>query len=194
MTIAERTSRHPDQASPPAPALVIRRIAAFALDYLLILSYLGVLVLASFLVPQMNPWFRRLSTAHWASFFLVTLPVSLYFMLSEASSAQATFGKRWMGIRVQSWTGQRLTLPASLIRTALKFAPWEFGHAAVWRFALGAGNAAQLHIANDFLATTWVLAALYLVCMAVDSRRRAPYDFASLSQVVLVPHTGSPLS
>jgi len=185
VTVAERTVQPADQASSPAP--IIRRLSAFALDYLLVLSYLSLLTLAGLLFPQMNLWFRRLSTAHRASFFLVTLPISLYFVLAEASSAQATLGKRWMGIRVQLWNGGRLSLPASFIRTAIKFTPWEFGHAAVWRFTLARGNAAQLQSANEFLATTWVLIALYLICIAVDSRRRAPYDFASLSQVVSSP-------
>lgn len=187
MTIPE--TNHQTAQATTAP--VLRRIAAVALDYVAALLYLGVLRLAVFLVPQLMRWFDGLSTAHLASFFLVTLPISLYFAVSEASTAEATVGKRLMRIRVQSWNGTRLTLAASLVRTAIKFTPWELGHAAVWRFHFAAGNAAQERIATAFLIATWVLVAVYLACLAVDKGRRTPYDLAARSIVVRDPETAT---
>lgn len=164
-------------------APLVPRIAAVALDYGVILLYLGGLRVTSVLFPKIDRWFDGLSRAHLASFLLVTLPVALYFALSEASASEATLGKRLMRIRVHSWNGSRLTLPASLIRTAVKFTPWELGHAAVWRFRFANGNLAQIRIANAFLIAAWVLVGIYAACLAFDKRRRTPYDFAARSIV-----------
>lgn len=169
---------------PETAAPVFRRIAAFMWDYLFILPYFGLLVLAQFIFPSMRGWFLDSSKAHPASFLLVTLPVAAYLAISEASAAKATFGKRIMRIQVVSNNGRRLTARASLIRTLVKLIPWELGHSAVWRFRFASGDPAQYRTANLFLVFVWILAAAYLVSMALDKRRRTPYDFAAGSWVV----------
>ena len=51
---------------------------------------------------------------------MMTLPVSLYFILCERSRWQGTFGKRKMGIRVVNVTGHRIGIGRSSLRTIAK--------------------------------------------------------------------------
>ncbi len=70
-------------------------------------------------------------SSEFSAFLLLVLPVILYFALFEHSSWQATWGKRKMGLRVIDRHGARLSLPRSLTRSLLKFAPWELTHACL---------------------------------------------------------------
>ena len=72
-----------------------KRAGAFALDYIIVLGYLFALSLCSFLANLSfgtNEWlFAGRTGAQIAGFLLITLPVSLYFALSESSAHQATW-------------------------------------------------------------------------------------------------------
>src|SRR5690625_1948651 len=86
-----------------------KRIYAFLLDCLLIAVY-GIFVVGtiSFVFrPYIEPLFSSSPvTAELTGFFMITLPVSLYFILCECSKWQGTLGKRNMGIRVVEGFGQ----------------------------------------------------------------------------------------
>lgn len=64
---------------------------------------------------------------------MVTLPVSLYFVLTDSVIGGRSFGKKKMGIRVIEETGATLSMPKSIYRTILKFLPWEIAHYLVYR-------------------------------------------------------------
>ena len=64
---------------------------------------------------------------------LVTLPVSLYWVLGESSAWQGTWGKRRVGLRVVRADGARLSLRRAIGRAAAKFVPWEPAHACIWQ-------------------------------------------------------------
>jgi uncharacterized RDD family membrane protein YckC len=68
---------------------------------------------------------------------LVTLPVTLYFALLEASSWQATWGKRKLNLRVVCTDRARLSVGRAVERTMLTFIPWELANTLIWqiRFA-----------------------------------------------------------
>jgi uncharacterized RDD family membrane protein YckC len=68
---------------PPRTSPGWRRVAAFAVDYGVILAYLG----------------------------LLTLPVTLWFAGWEAGPGGATPGKRMLGLRVVTTGGERLAGP-----------------------------------------------------------------------------------
>ena len=57
-----------------------------------------------------------------------SIPVWLYFILSDISENGATIGKRIMKIRIETMDGRRLTIKIALIRTAIKLFPWELTH------------------------------------------------------------------
>src|SRR5690625_6907242 len=67
---------------------------------------------------------------------MITLPVSLYFVLCECSKGQGTLGKRKVGIRVVDGLGQRIGFSRSILRTVVKFLPWEIAHFGIWHIML----------------------------------------------------------
>lgn len=105
-----------------------RRAAAFGVDYLLIAAWLAVVVavgaILRLLVPDLAAaLFADPLVGEAVGFVLITLPVGLYFAVSEAGSAGATWGKRRMGVRVLTADAERLTLGRSALRTVLKLVP-----------------------------------------------------------------------
>jgi len=111
----------------------IRRLIAYWIDITLLYSSLlavqfGFIALtnnavANWLVARQNGFL----TFGW--FFLsISLPMWLYFTLTESTPYQATVGKRLMGLKVTDLEGQRLSLPAALWRTICKLGFFEIGH------------------------------------------------------------------
>jgi uncharacterized RDD family membrane protein YckC len=105
----------------------------------------------------------------------LTLPVVLYLALSEASQAQATLGKRVLSLRVTATDSRRPTLARSLVRSALKFAPWELAHAAIWHTPGQpfVSPPAPRNVAGHLIALG--LAAWYAASLFVGDGR-TPYD------------------
>ncbi len=165
-----------------AQARGTQRIAAFAIDYAVIAAYIGLLTGAGFAtrallhqhlgLPHTN---TEKIQGHAAAFLTLTVPVALYFALSEASRIQATLGKRALGLRVTTMDGNRVPLGRSLARSAIKFAPWEIAHTAIWHTPgqpfvspPAAGNIAGYTLALGGAA--WYAASLFI------GDQRTPYD------------------
>ena len=106
------------------------RLFAFGLDYLLILCYIALLFGLSFLLPY--PRDAAPGQAQLLGFLSLTLPVVLYFALSEAFVG-ATLGKRWVSLKVATISDEPLGLARSLMRSGIKFLPWELSHTALYR-------------------------------------------------------------
>ena len=116
-------------------------------------------------------------------FCIFILPVALYFAFAEASRRQATLGKAIMRLRVTTMRGRRVPLRRSLLRSAIKFAPWELAHTAVWHVP-GRPFVSEPSVLNWIgwaLATS--IAAVYVLSLCVGTRR-TPYDWASGTRVV----------
>ena len=164
------------------------RLGAFAFDYLPILAYLTALVGVGAALGRAFPEavagaFAGAASAQAIGFATVTLPAGLYFALSEASTRQATWGKRRLRLQVVGPGARRLGLRRSLARTALKFVPWELAHGAVWGFTL-AGDAAAPG-ATVLLILTWVGVGANVA--AIARSRRTLYDLLAGTSVVRVP-------
>jgi uncharacterized RDD family membrane protein YckC len=167
------------------PAGLGSRAAAFAFDYLPIAGYLALLVALGAAFGWAFPdavarAFGQPLRAQAIGFVLVTLPVGLYFALSEASGRRATWGKRRLGLVVVGPAGARLGLGRSLARTGAKFVPWELAHAAVWGIALAGGEPTA--VLQALLAVTWLLVGANVLGLAVG--RRAAYDVVAGTRVV----------
>jgi uncharacterized RDD family membrane protein YckC len=173
----------------PMPGGLVRRVGAFGVDYLVIAAWVLLIVVAGLVFRAVAPdvsatVFSNPLLGQVIGFVVLTLPVTLYFALSEASAAGATLGKRRLGLRVQTAEGGRLTIGRSLARSALKFVPWELSHAVIWQFsAAGSDPPAILTIG---LAIVWILIGLYLLSALVDPRRRTLYDRLAGTAVVRV--------
>ncbi len=172
------------RSSAPAsvPRLAVRRVLAFALDYLVIAAYGVALGSVAFVVglTPLGPWIsERVRTplaGHALSFVTLTLPVLLYFALSEASTRRATWGKRRLGLEVVSENGGRLDLGRAVLRAAVKLLPWEISHAALWRIEGWpvAPEPPGLPVVAG-LAVTWLLVLWWLGALVVGSGR-PPHD------------------
>lgn len=163
------------------------RLLAFAVDYLLIAAYLVVLVAIGALLPRLAPGVARALfgsplTGELSGFISITLPVSLYFALSESSARQATWGKRKLRLRVERLDGARVSTGRSLARTALKFVPWELAHACIWQITFAAGQPSPLISAG--FALVWVLVGANLVSLLVSRKHQTLYDWLSDTVVV----------
>ena len=161
------------------------RIYAFLLDYLLIVVY-GVFVVGtiSILFPTyISPLFSYSAiTAELTGFLLVTLPVSLYFILFESSKWQGTWGKRRMGIQVVDNCGKRIGFGRSVIRTAIKFFPWEVAHFCIYRLILPT----DLSEVTVYVLLNGVNLAIisYLIIPLTNQQKKNVYDWIAGTKVV----------
>lgn len=172
-------------------ASVGRRIRAFLLDYALIFIYLVVLALVgSWLTygPSGPTWSRLLAhpvRADLLAFLTSVLPVTLYFSVFEASASSGTPGKRAVGLEVRDLADERISLPRSLLRSGLKFLPWQMAHTAMFQIPgfpftpedPPAGSVALLLVA-------WLLVIGYLVGLTDLGGRRTLYDRISGTTVM----------
>lgn len=167
-----------------------KRILAFALDYVLIFVYIALTLAVGFalflepLRPVREALFATALSTWLIQFLVMTLPVTLYFALCESSVWQGTLGKRKLGLRVVDAAGGRVGLARSLIRSAVKFLPWELGH-TVFRRALY--NPQPAWLVNGGIVLIWVLAGAYLASMLVSKKRQALYDLVAGTFVVAAP-------
>lgn len=178
--------RHHETPAPP-----LRRIGAFAIDYVVIAAYATALTAASFAAraalgagqgPPPSGALEKL-VGHALAFVTLTAPVVLYFAISESSRRQATLGKRVVGMRVVSRSGRRLKFRRSLLRSAVKFAPWELAHVAIWHspgrpFVDEPSLLAWIVHGAALGLATWFTLSLF------THSRRTPYDRLAKCRVV----------
>ena len=171
------------------------RFAAFLLDYLIIAAYIVVLIVVSVLLgfgplrQTFQSLFANPNSSEISAFLLLVLPVILYFALYESSSWQATWGKRKVGLRVMNSYGGRLNFRRSLVRSFIKFLPWELAHACLWRipgWPLDPQNPPL--IISMGLVLVWIIVGTYVISMLMSKKHQTLYDMIAGSYVVLAPH------
>ena len=113
---------------------------------------------------------------------MITLPVSLYFILCECSKWQGTLGKRKMGIRVVDGVGQRIGIGRSAFRTAIKFLPWEVAHFGIWRLMLPT-DFSEITVFVIINAVNLAI-LLYLIIPLTNKKRKNVYDWVAGTEVV----------
>jgi uncharacterized RDD family membrane protein YckC len=173
-----------------------RRLAAFAVDYLVIAAYLGLLAGVALTLRRVTGLtldpprtLRDRLVGEAVSTSLLTLPVALYFALAEASPWRASLGKRVLGLRVDGPGGRRLPFGRSLLRSLLKLAPWEVAHAALWHTPgwpvhPEPGPVTVVGSALSLLGAGWYALSLFV------GDRRTPYDRAAGAEVVAARRAG----
>ncbi len=112
----------------------------------------------------------------------ISLPIWLYFILLEKSSAQATLGKRALKLQVIDGGGGPLSNVKSFFRTLIKLLPWEVAH-----------------IANNFPVPMWYtdepgfrigfavaggLMGMYMLTLLLTKHKQTIHDLAIDSFVV----------
>ncbi len=161
--------------------IVLRRLFAFGIDCGLLALHAGVLF---FLVsPLVRPLFLHSPyVAELTGFLLLTLPFGLYFAISEASSWSASLGKRLVGLRTLSHKKARpMSFSQSMLRSMLKFLPWELAHFAIWHAFIF--QSSLDNVAMGALVFSYGLVIAYIVGL-VRKPHRTLYDRLAGTQVI----------
>lgn len=168
-----------------------RRIAALLIDWLLILSWMAVLFGASMVIVvttgSLPNWLAYgTAVAQLIGFAVLVLPVGIYLWATESSAAQATVGKRAMGLRVVTLEGGRPGRGRILVRTVVKLLPWEWAHFWVWQLmaiVLTGGTDVPGWIVAG-LTSAYLVPLVYILVVAFQRDRRGPHDLVAGTRVV----------
>lgn len=160
-----------------------RRIAAFALDFMIIAAYILILLGIGFGLNAITGGIAILSSplaVDALSFVVLVLPVILYFAVQEGSSHQATWGKHRMNLKVVNAQGSRLQPWQTLLRSVLKFLPWQLAHTSVINMWLG--NQAPIFMVGALAAQGLVI--IYILGIWLNRKHQAPYELAAGTFVI----------
>jgi len=119
------------------------------------------------------------------AFLTTVLPVVAYFAWNEGSAAGATWGKRRVGLKVVGLDGQPLGRSQALVRSVVKFIPWQMAHTALFSipgFPTATGDPPDWTV--WLLGGMWVVVVVYLVGLTQLGGGRTIYDRLSASKVV----------
>lgn len=162
------------------------RAGAFALDYIVILGYLLGITLLSLLVNTffgLNLWlFENRIRAQLIAFLLITLPVILYFAISESSVHQATWGKQRLKLKVADRNGNRIRFWRALGRTTLKFLPWEISHTLIWQIYFSPQEDSAW--INYGFVLVYLLIGVNLISLKLTTTRQTLYDLLTSTYVL----------
>ncbi len=173
---------------PAEPAGLRRRIQAFLLDYVLILGYLA--LLAAVFVPLSRGALRKQLSSlsplggDLLAFVTTILPVTLYFAIGDASRKQGSWGKQRKGLRVQTVDGRRLGFGRSLLRSALKFLPWQISHTVLFNWPGFPTDPQPSPVTYAGFGLVYALIGANLLSAWRTRRGQALYDLATGTEVV----------
>ncbi len=171
-----------------------QRTKAFVFDYLVIAVYLIALTLLFLLINSLfniSSWLLADRVrAQVSAFLILTLPVTLYFAISESSIKQATWGKQKVGLVVTDHNRDRISFLRSLARTALKFIPWEISHTLIWQLSFYP-QADTIWINFGFMLV-YVLIGLNIASLVIAKTNQTIYDFLSGTYVINRAHETPP--
>lgn len=164
------------------------RLKAFFIDYLFILAYLALLFIANvFILPDLQKFFQgSMATAQFTGFLMVTLPVSLYFVISEVLFNGQSVGKKKLNMQVVGAEGEKISLRKSVFRTILKFLPWEMSHFLIYRLMeIGEEPVPGFYM----IVGIWIYALmfLYILTAIFTEKKLAFYDRIAKTKVVKIP-------
>jgi len=164
-------------------------VKAFIIDYVIILIYIGLLLGATLLVS--NVFKLKLDNlspvaGEVIAFVTLTLPVILYFTLSENGKYAGTIGKRKLGLHVVGKTSTTATAWQLLIRNCIKFLPWELAHFFIFQlFYFTSTDQTSPDWVLVGLIASQLLAIIYLLFMIFNKNNRSIYELFSQTKVVL---------
>lgn len=160
-------------------AHVARRVAAYLLDIVILVAVLAPLGWA---VQRVLGIEARTGPEVWRVILInMSLPMWLYFTLSEQSAWGGTIGKRVLGLRVTTRQGERIGLWRALGRTAIKLLPWEMAH--TFAFALSPQIGDSSPVQSIGLIAANVLTVVYLAVTAATGGRRSVHDLIMGTEV-----------
>jgi uncharacterized RDD family membrane protein YckC len=158
-------------------ATIWRRMTAFLIDYIILLLYAGLLFATSPLLPA--GWFATPDRSQLTAFLFLTLPVIVYFSVTEASIWQGTAGKKLRRVQVTAVNDGRIGLGRAFLRNGVKFLPWELAHtfvqhSSVWPEAITIPGSIG----------AMVLMLVFTGLIVVTPRRQAMWDIVARTIVI----------
>ena len=165
---------------------MIKRLLAFLIDYFIIVIYAAFLFGLTVLVHNIFKFnFQRPSAflSQAIGFVTMTVPVFLYFYLSEKSNHRGTIGKRLL--RIYTKTNTEQSNKSILLRNLIKFLPWEIAHTGVqW---------AVFYSSQNIEPPVWVWIALilpqlfviiYVLSIIISKGKTSIYDKIAGTSVI----------
>lgn len=159
-------------------------MTAFVLDVFVL--YAGVLATqAALFAGGLHPFQAQIEDGVWPSgwplhlwvFVSTSLPFWLYYAALHSGPWQATLGKRLVGLRVTTVTGEQLSFTRALLRAVAMLIPFEVNHFVILQLA------PTSTVFSLGLVLVYVLIGLYLTVIVLDPRRRSVHDLISGSVV-----------
>lgn len=173
-------------ASEKPLANIFQRLAAYAIDVVLLFIVFGLLLGAiPGLILYLTIGFEWMQNGflYWAYIFtIVSLPIWLYFSFLESGERQAAVGMRLLGLRVTGPGGERIGFKRALLRTIIKLIPFEINH-AVMAFPVPLMSDPNPGFRYGFILVQ-LLVIIYLASVVLTSRRQSIHDLAAGTIVV----------
>jgi len=161
--------------------LIFRRFVAFCIDYVIIGAYI-ILLFSVSQILELDDMISTPINGQLLGFFSLTLPVFLYFFLSENGRSKATYGKRIMNISICS--NSEKTNPKIFQRNILKFLPWELAHTGVHWIIFYSIYENYIPLWVWFLLITpQLIVIFYIFTIFISKGERSVYDDLSNSKV-----------
>lgn len=159
-----------------------QRISAFLLDYLILAVYLAVLSAIFFIIPNASSLFDSRIMAQMFGFLFITFPITLYFAISESSKKQGTWGKSRLSLKVTDKDGNEIGFGKSLIRSILKFIPWEISHTLIWDVTFN--PEINPIILNSMLVLVYGLLGANIASLLLTKTRQTLYDLVCGTYII----------
>jgi uncharacterized RDD family membrane protein YckC len=153
------------------------RIKAFLWDYLILLAYIAVMTIVLWLFNIPEIVFTNRVQSQIAGILTLTLPVILYFSISESSNQQGTWGKKRLKLIVTSKDEKKISFGRAFARNLLKFMPWEISHTLIWESMYN--PEASAFFINSLIFLIYGLIGLNLASVLITKTRQSLYDLVT---------------
>ena len=120
-----------------AYSYITRRGLAYMIDCLLAFGFYAITQRAIFLPLRRflfgsDDWFASGIKSELYTILTISLPIWLYFTLTELSGWQASLGKMCLGLQtIDANTKGHIFFRQSFLRTVIKMLPWEVAHLTI---------------------------------------------------------------
>lgn len=168
-------------------ASITKRMFAFLIDYIVIIFFIVLSFVISYLLNQFFSFWKLLEeqyiARHITSFLLLSLPVFLYFFLSEKGKNQATLGKRVMDLQVTNTEGGKAKSKCIMLRNLFKFMPWELAHLILHISFPSIVQGKESIFFQIALVIPLILILIYLLSIFIRKDSRSTYELWSGTEV-----------
>lgn len=119
------------------------------------------------------------------AFATLTLPVILYFTMTENGKYSGTIGKRKFGLQVVTKSLTKASFKQLLLRNCINFLPWELAHFFIYRLFYfdSLGRAIPAWVMAGLIVSQG-LALIYLLCIIFNKNNQSIYELLSGTKVV----------